>query len=606
MSLLGDIVFSRTYSALKPDGTKESRQEVYQRTENFLISQFAEKEHARIRSAMQFVKDSKVVTSMRLLQFAGDAVRKENLRAYNCSFVNITTVKDLQDILYLSSCGVGCGFSVKRRHIEQLPVIELGDVFTHVIPDTREGWADSIGVLFRNPLVKFEYANIRPAGAILSTGGAASGPEPLIECHDRIRRTLLGAACRKLRPFEVHSIACSIGHCIVSGGVRRSAMISLFDKDDEEMLAAKAGNWWETNPHFARANNSAHCLRSDTTEAEFNHIYRACIDSNAGEPGIAWTNDLEIGGNPCFEIALKSRQLCNLTEVIASNCTDADDFNQAVIAATILGTYQAALTDFNYVHPDWSKNCKEDALLGVSITGQAQAWELINTPELAKLAMFMKEVNATVADSIGINRAARIGTTKPSGSTSAAMDCSSGIHAVHAPYYYRRVRVNKLDPVAVYLQTALPSAFIEHNPYEPNDVIFGVPMKMNGINRTSETPIELLQRMKFIANNWIVPSHRSGLNTHNVSLTVSYKDGDVEPIRNWMWENREHYNGISLLPVFNTYDYSPYEDISKEKYEELVARMPTIDLTSVVYRKVDDTRSDTAACEGGLCEIKRS
>lgn len=610
-NLLGQITFYRTYSALKEDFTKENWDEVCTRYENHLIHYYPA-EAERIKSCVQFMRDRKLVGSMRLLQFAGQAAQKEQLRGYNCSFVNITTFTDLSDILYLSACGVGCGFSIKRRHVNQLPVINDNwldeDKNTHFIPDTREGWADSIFTLLVFPHIQFDYSAIRPAGACLSTGGAASGPEPLMKCHERIRAILKSAIGRQLRPIEVHSIACSIGDCVVAGGVRRSAMISLFDKDDEEMLSAKAGAWWETNPHFARANNSAHCLRSDTTKEEFDRIYDACIASNAGEPGLAWTNDLDIGGNPCFEIALKSRQLCNLTEVILSNCKDESDFRQAAIAATILGTYQAGLTDFGYVHPDWSKNCREDALLGVSISGQAQNWELLNNDRLKLLAGYLKEVNAKVAADIGINRSSRITCIKPSGSTGSALGCSSGIHAVHAPFYLRRIRVNKLDPVCTHLLSIMPPELVEHSPREPNDVIFGCPTKMEGINRHTETALELLLRMKFIANNWIQPGHHKGLNTHNVSLTVSFKPHEVEDIKAWMWANRNDYYGISLLPFSDSsYEYAPYEDISETRYKELLALLPKIDLSSIVYRKQDDTRDQTAACEGGLCELpKRS
>lgn len=611
MSLLSEITFYRTYAALKPDNTKENWNEVCDRYEAHLIKEYPWME-AVIKDSVMYVRCKQVVPSMRLMQFAGVAAQKEQLRGYNCSFVNITSFKDLSDILYLSSCGVGCGFSVKKQHVDQLPVIQKNflqtEDYTLAISDTRESWADSIQILMMYPNIQFNYSSIRPAGAPLSTGGAASGSEPLIECHEHIRGILLGAVGRKLKPIEVHSIACSIGHAIVAGGVRRSAMISLFDKDDEEMLSAKAGSWWETNPHFARANNSAHCLRSDTTKEEFDRIYNACIDSNAGEPGISWTNNLELGFNPCHEVSLRSRQLCNLTEIIISNCTDEEEFRKAAIAATILGTLQAGFTDFGYVHSDWGKNCREDALLGVSISGQAQKWELLSQSCLKELSSFLKVVNALIASKISINPAARIGLTKPSGSTGAALDCSSGIHAVHAPFYLRRIRVSKLDPVCTYLLSVMPTELIERNPYEPNDVIFGVPMKMEGINRHTETSMELLERMKFITNNWIVPSHRSGDNGHNVSLTVSYKPSEVEEIGQWMWDNRNEYYGISLLPFSDsTYSYAPYEDLTEEKYNNLVSLLPEIDLSSVVYGGGGDTRDQTIACEGGLCELpKRS
>lgn len=603
-SLLSQIAFIRTYAALKPDGTKETWGEVCDRYENHLIKHYPSEEN-KIKWCVGFIRRKQVVPSMRLLQFAGGAVEKKQLRGYNCAFVNITSVRDLCDILYLSSCGVGCGFSVQRRHIEQLPVIEDdGGPVPAKIADTRESWANSIKALFYFPSVVFDYSDIRPAGAPLSTGGAASGPEPLRECHERIRKVLKGAIGRKLRPIEVHSIACSIGHAIVSGGVRRSAMISLFDKDDAEMLAAKQGEWWVENPHFARANNSAVLVREQTSRAEFDSIMDACFASGSGEPGCLWTNNPDWGTNPCAEIALRSRQLCNLTEVVLPNCLHEGEFISAVEAATTLGTYQAGFTDFGYVHEDWAKNCAEEALLGVSLTGQAQNWNLLAPARLRRAAKLMKLVNAAVAKRIGIKPAARIGTTKPSGTTSSVLDCSSGIHAVHAPFYYRRVRVSKLDPLASYLQNALPPVFIEHNAYEPNDIIVGVPMRMPGISRNAETATDLLSRMKRISTHWIRPSHRSGDNTHNVSLTVSFKHNECKRIKNWMWKNQSFYNGISLLPFSDsTYDFAPYEEISEEEYHRLSALMPDLDLSKVKFR--EDTRDATAACEGQLCEIPR-
>jgi len=601
MSLLADIAFIRTYAALKPDGTKETWDEVCTRYEGHLVKRYPS-EANHIRECVDFVRRKQVVPSMRMFQFAGEPAEKECLRGYNCSYVSITCVKDLQDILYLSSCGVGCGFSVQRRHIDQLPVVSEWYPDIHIIKDSREAWADSIGFLMQNPGIKFNYSDIRPAGAVLSTGGVASGSEPLRECHERIRGVLMCAVGRKLRPIEVHSIVCSIGHCIVAGGVRRSAMISLFDKDDEEMLTAKAGAWWEINPHFARANNSAVLHREDTSREQFDTVIEACFDSKAGEPGLFWTNNYDEGTNPCAEIALRSRQLCNLTEVNVAACEMSFDFADAVLAATALGTYQAGFTNFGYIHPDWSENCQKDALLGVSLTGQAQNQNILSKWVLKKATRLMNAENLAVAKRIGINPAARIGTTKPSGTTSTVLDCSSGIHAIHAPFYLRRVRVSKLDPLSAYLTSVMPSDFIEHNPYEPNDVIVGVPMKMDGISRNEETSIQLLSRMKHIAKYWIKPSHRYGPNMHNVSLTVSYKESERKRIKEWMWRNRVDYNGISLLPFSgSTYDYAPYEDISEERYNELVSKLPAIDLSKVKFR--EDTREATTACEGTLCGL---
>lgn len=602
-SLLASIVFSRTYAAVKEDGTKETREDVIARYGNYMESQFPAFAE-QIKSAVSEIAAGRVLPSMRLLQFSGESARREQLRGYNCSFVAISEIKDFQDILYLSACGVGCGFSVQERHISRLPVIQDGNFsLSYRIPDSREGWADSIGVLFHNPQVFFDYSMIRPSGAPLSTGGFASGPEPLQQCHEHIRAILRSASGRKLKSIEVHSICTSIGHAIVAGGVRRSAMISLFDSWDKEMLAAKSGPWWEKNPHFARANNSAVLHRDFASKEQFDAVYDACIESQAGEPGVFFTNDWNKGTNPCAEISLRSRQLCNLTEVVVSRCANFEELEKAVIAATVLGTFQSALTNFGYVHKDWSLNCKEDALLGVSLTGQAENWQLLQT-NLDKLSAKMKTINATLANEIGINPSARIGTVKPSGTTSMVMDCSSGIHATHAPFYIRRVRIGKIDPIAKYLVSVLPEMFVEYSPYEPNDVIIAMPVKREGVTRLDETSLQLLERVKHIKKNWIDPSHVRGKNSHNVSVTINYKPDEVQEIKDWMWENRDCYNGISLLPVTNTYAYAPYEDITEARYNELVAQFPSIDLSDVVYTVADDGRNDVSACEGGLCQLK--
>ena len=604
MTLLSDIAFYRTYAALKPDGTKECWDEVCDRYQAILVKKYpGPHEAAVIEICVSFIRRKLVVPSMRMFQFAGAPVEKENLRGYNCAFVAITSVKDLQDILYLSSCGVGVGYSVQRRHVEQLPVVPEWYPDVYPIKDSRESWADTVGVLMNNPGVRFDYSAIRPAGAALSTGGAASGPEPLRECHEHIRGVLLGAVGRKLRPLEVHSIATSIGHAIVSGGVRRSAMISLFDRDDQEMLTSKSGEWWVKNPHFARANNSAVLPRDEVTRAEFDSVLDACFASGAGEPGFVFTNDADWGVNPCAEIALRSRQLCNLTEVVASNCANEAEFGRAVIIATILGTYQAGFTDFTYVHPDWKKNCEAEALLGVSITGQAQNWSLLSDgPALRRIAGRMKDINHAVAARIGINPAARIGTTKPSGTTSSVLNCSAGVHAVHAPFYLRRIRVNKLDPVATYLQANMPAQFIENNPYEPNDVIVGIPTFMPGISRGEESALDLLKRVKHIQKYWIRPSHVSGANSHNVSVTVSYKPKECKGLKGWVWRNRAFFNCISFLPYSDTcYDYAPYTEIPSHTYADLVSAMPALDLSTVKFGL--DTREDTSGCEGNLCAL---
>jgi ribonucleoside-triphosphate reductase len=602
--LLSDIAFFRTYSAVKEDGSKETWDEVCDRYENMLLQQYPEI-RAYIFGAMSHVRRKRVLPSMRALQFAGSPILRENARLYNCSFLNVTCFKDFADAMYLSACGTGVGYSVQRRHIEQLPVIiEKGECKTFV-QDSREGWADSLQSLLINPNMEFDYSAIRPAGTQLSTGGTASGPEPLRKCHELTRNVLLGAVGRKLTPFEVHQIMTYIADAIVAGGVRRSAMICLFDRDDKEMLNAKSGEWWLKNPSFARANNSAVLPRATTTQEEFNGILEACYDSKAGEPGIFWTNDLDWGTNPCAEIALRSRQFCNLTEINVAAAEDKDALRSMVWAATVLGTLQAGFTDFNYIHPDWKKNAEEDALLGVGMTGQAERPDLMTEEILSDLADAALKINEGIAHLIQINPAKRIGTVKPSGTTSTVLGTTSGIHAAHANHYMRRIRIGKNDPLAIALPKLLPEECIERSDWEPNNVIVKLPVSMQGLTRHDETAVELGNRALAVRNSWIKNSHRDGQNYHNVSLTINYKESEREELKTWMWENREYYGGISLLPFSNaTYANAPFEDCTREEFESLENKLPQLDLSVITYQQKDDGRAGSAACEGGLCEVK--
>lgn len=605
--LLSDIAFYRTYSAVKENGTKETWNEVCDRYENMLLSKYPYM-GAFIFGAMEHVRRKRVLPSMRALQFAGSPILRENARLYNCSFLNVTCFKDFADAMYLSACGTGVGYSVQRRHIEQLPVILPFEYCPNVpVNDSREGWADSMLQLFRNPEVTFDYSRIRSAGSMLSTGGTASGPEPLRKCHELTRSVLLGAVGRKLTPFEVHQIMTYIADAIVAGGVRRSAMICLFDRDDKEMLNAKSGEWWLKNPSFARANNSAVLPRATTTQEEFNGILEACYDSKAGEPGIFWTNDLDWGTNPCAEIALRSRQFCNLTEINVAAAEDKDALRSMVWAATVLGTLQAGFTDFNYIHPDWKKNAEEDALLGVGMTGQAERPDLMTEEILSDLADVALTVNGGIAHLIQINPAKRIGTVKPSGTTSTVLGTSSGVHAAHANHYMRRIRIGKDDPLAITLPKLIPEECIERSDWEPNNVIVKLPVSMQGLTRYDETAVELGNRALAVRNSWIKNSHRDGQNYHNVSLTINYKETEREELKQWMWDNREYYGGISLLPFSDaTYANAPFEDCTREEFELLENKLPQLDLSVVAYEQKDDGRAESAACEGGLCELKRT
>lgn len=607
--ILSDMAFYRTYSQVKLNGQKESWNEVVERYQQFLIDQYPTQQHDLIRDACNFVKDKQLVPSMRMLQFAGKGLQKENLRAYNCSFVAIQSSKDIADIFYVLMNGTGVGYSIQQHHTRKLaaiPTTQAEDSPTHIIRDSREGWADSIIQLFEDPNCKFNYSQIRLSGAKLSTGGTASGPESLRRAHDNIRYILQNAQGRQLRPIEVHDVVCHIADVVVVGGVRRAALISLFDLNDEEMLHAKAGAWWQRNPQRARANNSAVLFRDRTTEDEFRSILDACLASKSGEPGIFWTSDEDYGTNPCAEISLQSHGLCNLTEINVAACGNEFDFARAAYYATVLGTFQAGLTNFHYVSDRWTKVAQEDALLGVSMTGQAQRWEQLKQWDLPEIADMTKLWNYELAHRLGIRGAARITTVKPSGTTSTVLGTTAGIHGAYAPHYIRRVRIAKDDPMAIYLQNCLPPELVEVDEFQPSLLCIAMPIKMGGIIASQETCVDQLERAKYIHSSWIKPGHNRGPNTHNVSLTAYYREGqEEEQLKTWMWENRQNYTGISLLPLdTHTYIQAPYEAISEERYKQLESKVLAIDLDlgEIRYWTGHDTRFETSGCEGAQCE----
>jgi ribonucleoside-triphosphate reductase (thioredoxin) len=605
MSILSDIAFYRTYAKVLPNGHKENWSQVCERYLQFWLDRTHIKHHDLLADCVELVKDKRVVPSMRMLQFAGIPIERESARAYNCSFLNIVSFKCASELLYLAACGVGVGYSIQRHHIQQCEPIGLPqEGQTHVIEDTRESWADSITHLLTNPNCVFDYSRIRPAGSSLSTGGTSSGAAPLRLCHDRVRTILLGRAGERLTPFEWHVVLTSIGDAIVAGGVRRTALIALFDRDDEEMLNCKSGLWWEKYPQFARANNSAVLPRTEVTQEEFNSILTRTYNSYSGEPGILWTNDKDMGTNPCAEIALQSNQLCNLTEVNMAACTGLANALEAIDVATILGTFQATLDTFGYLSPEWKKNCEKERLLGVSLTGQAQASFYMNPNYLRSFAGRAVDTNRVMAHMLGINQAARITTTKPSGTTSTVLDTSAGVHGVHAPYYVRRIGIEKGNPLEVYLKEKLTLDYVEECSYDSSLTLFAFPVQMDGIVRTEETAVQLLDRASVVQRNWVKPGHIRGANSHNVSLTVSYKESERDAVRQWMWDNREDYGGISLLPFDgHTYKQAPYETITADRYAELAAGLPRLDASQVLYTQADDSRNGVAACEGDKCEL---
>lgn len=612
--ILQDLVHYRTYAATLPSGKKEDKTQVIDRVKNMHIEKFPELKED-IELAFKEVYEGLVVPSMRTMQFAGKAMARSNARCYNCAYAALTEWKDFGDLFWLMMNGVGTGYSVQYQHIKTLPIIETGQEKTFLIFDTKEGWADAIITLLKNPKVKFIYSMLRPKGAPLSTGGVSGGPELFEEALEKIRIVLNNAIGRHLTSVECFDIMCFMADAVVAGGVRRTATIALFDKDDDGMLNAKSGEWYINNPQRARANISA-ILERDDAEFEMNlrHILKMCFEGGSGEPGIALTNNSkEYGFNPCLEISIKHRGLCNLTEINVSNIENVYDFYRAAGSASAIGTLQASYTNFNYLHPDWKKNAEEEALLGVSLTGQAQNWALLIPEVLSHGALIVEETNKLWSDLLGINPAARCTTTKPSGSTSAWWGTTSGIHAAHSDYYLRRVRVDRKDSFGKFLineygeNESGTDSFIETDAMSPENIIVTMPIKMEGsITRSSESSISLMDRAKHIYNNWIKPGHKKGPNTHNVSLTVSYKTEEQEEIIEWMIKNKNSWSGISLLPYDGAhYIQAPFEEINEESFNLWRNIIPKkIDFSQINFSQMVDKRINDLSCVGpNGCEV---
>lgn len=610
---LSKLVHYRTYAKYLPEELRrESRDETIKRNMDMHIRKFPQLAEP-IEKAYEQVYAGRVVPSMRSFQFAGEAIERRNNRMFNCSFINITKFRDFADLFYMSMSGVGVGFSVKKIHIKNLPTVPEGAVEApYVIADSAEGWCDSLMELFRNPDLQFDYTTIRPMGAPLSTGGTASGPKALIKMHANVRAILRKASGRQLTPFECHRISCLIADCVVVGGVRRGALISLFDVDDEELLNCKANNWWEKYPELARANNSA-VLRKDDPDFKdkAGRVIDACFAGGQAEPGLSLTNDDDMGFNPCHEIALKSMGVCNLTEINAAQCFSKEDWLKAVVSATIIGTLQATYTDFKYVQPEWKKNADDEALLGVSITGQAEAQAILTPENLAEGAKTAVEVNKLWAAKLGIKPARRITTTKPSGTSSSWLGTTAGVHAGHEIRYIRRVRMDKVSALGKVLSKRFP-AFVVEDPFNSNDMIMQVPIKLydTTLLRSQETAVQCLERVKGLYDNWIMPGHVEGPNTHNISLTINYHEHEKDAIRRWMLDNRDSYYGISLIPYDGgDYKYLPYSQPPHPEVFEILDKAFALITEDFRFEDIRERKDNTdfkgeVACAGGACSLE--
>ena len=615
VQILSDITVHSKYAKYQPElQRRETWLELCNRNREMHI-----RKYPHLKEEIDYVYDryvipKKVLPSMRSLQFGGRPIELSPNRIYNCSYLPVNALESFSESMFLLLGGSGVGYSVQRHHVDELPPIRKPDPKKRrrfLISDSIEGWADAVKVLMKayfgvnNSTPAFDYSDIRQKGApLITSGGKAPGPDPLRICLVKIEAILRNKEDNdKLSPLEAHDIMCHIADAVLAGGIRRAALISLFSMDDIEMLTCKSGAWWENNPQRGRANNSAVVLRHLVDKEAFHELFQRTRESNSGEPGVYLTNDKDWGTNPCCEIALRPFGFCNLTEINASDIEDELDFFGRCQAAAFLGTLQAGYTDFHYLRDVWKKQAEKDALLGVSMTGIASM--KVFDFDIEHGAKLVKQENERVAKLIGIRPAARTTCVKPAGTTSLVLGTSSGIHAWHNDYYIRRIRVGKNEALYGYFNTHFPD-LVEDDHFRPTDTaVISVPQKApDGAVLRTESALSLLSRIATITSRWVDPGHRSGQNTHNVSATVSVRDDEWEEVENWMWNNREMYNGLSILPYDGgSYVQAPFEDITKEEFEQLSANLPDIDLSLVMEDQDYTNLKDQAACAGNSCEI---
>jgi ribonucleoside-diphosphate reductase alpha chain len=612
--ILSEITVYMKYAKYRPElQRRETWEELVTRNMEMHIKKYPQLEQ-EIRDNYKFVYDKKCLPSMRSMQFAGKPIEISPNRIYNCAFAPMDDWRVFSEIMFLLLGGTGVGYSVQQHHVDALPEIRKPNADKtrrFLIGDSIEGWADSISVMVKayffggsKPL--FDFRDIRVKGTrLITSGGKAPGPQPLKECLIKLEGILDAKKDGdKLSPLEVHDMVCHIADAVLAGGIRRAALISLFSANDEQMISCKSGAWWETNPQRGRSNNSAVLMRHKITKEYFLELWKRIEASGAGEPGIYLSNDKDWGTNPCCEIALRPFQFCNLCEVNVSDVVDQDDLNARVKAASFIGTLQAGYTDFHYLRPIWQRTTEKDALIGVSMTGIGSGAVL--KMDMKEAAKVVKVENKRLAEVMNINPSARTTTVKPAGTTSLTLGTSSGIHAWHNDYYIRRVRVGKNEAIYSHLLLNHPE-LVEDEYFRPHDTaVIGIPQKApsDAIFRT-ESPIQLLERVKKVHSEWIKPGHRTGNNSHNVSATISIREHEWDAVGQWMWENKEFYNGLSVLPYDGgTYIQAPFEDCTKEKYEELMKTLTEVDLSKVIEIEDNTDLSGEVACAGGACEVK--
>lgn len=626
----GFIAKSRYARWIEEENRRETWTETVDRYFDFMRNH-VEKNHNNAISQADWdemrsaVLNHDIMPSMRGLMTAGKALERENLAQYNCSFIAIDDVRAFDEALYILMNGVGLGFSVESMYVSQLPVVNEhfeSTGTTIVVEDSKAGWArafrELLAMLYAGQIPIIDVTKVRPAGARLKTfGGRASGPQPLVDLFDFAIGIFKNAAGRKLTPLEAHDLMCKIGDVVVVGGVRRSALLSQSDLRDYEMSKAKSGVWWEQTPYRRLANNSAVYYKKPSI-GEFLGEWGNLYESKSGERGIvnleglrnsfAPRRDLSQvqGLNPCGEILLRSRQLCNLTEVIVKSDDKPADLKRKIELATILGTIQSSLTNFKYLRKAWRDNCEEERLLGVSLTGQMGNAFLSGQQGLNNLAAFLKDfrqaaidTNATYAKRLGINPSTAITTGKPSGTVSQLTNSSSGMHTWHSEYYIRSVRADNKDPMTDFLKdVGIPNEPDLMAPDSTTVFYFPIAAPPGALTRKDLTAIEQLEIWKCYKVNWT---------EHNPSITVSIKEHEWIEVANWVYENWDVVGGISFLPYDGgNYKQAPYQECDVTTYRQFLADMPKdIDWTWLADYEHEDTTTGTQelACVAGNCEV---
>ena len=630
-----EFIHLSRYSRWLPDkGRRETWDETICRYFDFFTEHLKENVNYTLKDELrteleEAVLGLQIMPSMRCIMTAGEALKRENIAGYNCSYIAVDRVQSFDEILYVLMNGTGVGFSVERQYVSQLPVVaddfNMSDT-TIVVADSKLGWAKSlkelVGMLYVGQIPQWDLSKVRPAGAPLKTfGGRASGPEPLESLFKFAVSLFQNASGRKLSSLECHDLVCKIAEIVVVGGVRRSALISLSNLSDDRMRHAKTGQWWNTEPQRALANNSA-CYTEKPDMGVFMDEWKALYESKSGERGIfnrmsavtmaskngrRNTEDYEFGTNPCSEIILRNREFCNLSEVVVrANDTKYSLLNK-VRLASILGTFQSTLTNFRYVSAAWKRNCEEERLLGVSLTGIMDSkitngkTSLMSLPEvLQELKSVAVDTNLKYSKELGINQSTAVTCIKPSGTVSQLTDSASGIHARHNPYYVRTVRGDKKDPLTrMMMDEGFPVEDDVMNPSHTSVFSFPVKVDKNAVFRTDMSAIEQLELWKVYQENWC---------EHKPSVTISVKEDEWLEVGAWVYKNFDFMSGVSFLPFSeHTYKQAPYQDCTKEEYEILLQRMPKkVEWQKLAeYEQTDMTiGAQELACAAGFCEIQ--